>query len=216
MFTTLVTVTLFAVAAINGAAADTTPDVETPSNVTTCAPTNISWTPTTGPYDAIIVASDDPCGDALVDFGVQDGTSVSWTPNIAPGTQVVISVVDGNDEESWSGTITIQQGSDISCVPADALAAASSSAAAASSSAVASSSVASDSASVAVTGTTLVVTGAASTASVSSASASSSAGPLGAVGQDGPLEASSNGAMTLATAPIMVLSAFAGILVLFL
>ncbi|KAJ3851596.1 hypothetical protein EV368DRAFT_65638 [Lentinula lateritia] len=218
MFTTLVTVTLFAAAAINGAAAQLT--IQTPS-MTTCEPVDLTWSSTTGPYNLIMVSPDDPCGDALVDLGDQDGTSVSWTPNVAPGTQLELSLVDANDEEAWSGTITVAQGSDTSCVPADALAAASSSAAASSvSSSVSSSSadasasaVSSISASVAVTGTTLVVTGAA-TASASSASASSSSGPVGAVGENGPLEASSNGAMTLATTPIMVLSAVAGILVL--
>ncbi|KAJ4494854.1 hypothetical protein C8J55DRAFT_497788 [Lentinula edodes] len=215
MFTTLVTVTLFAAAAINGAAAQLT--IQTPS-MTTCEPVDLTWSSTTGPYNLIMVSPDDPCGDALVDLGDQDGTSVSWTPNVAPGTQLELSLVDANDEEAWSGTITVAQGSDTSCVPADALAAASSSVAAASSSvssssADASSFVSSISASVAVTGTTLVVTGAA-TASASSASASSSSGPVGAVGENGPLEASSNGAMTLATTPIMVLSAVAGILVL--
>ncbi|KAJ3893254.1 hypothetical protein GG344DRAFT_75138 [Lentinula edodes] len=215
MFTTLVTVTLFAAAAINGAAAQLT--IQTPS-MTTCEPVDLTWSSTTGPYNLIMVSPDDPCGDALVDLGDQDGTSVSWTPNVAPGTQLELSLVDANDEEAWSGTITVAQGSDTSCVPADALAAASSSVAAvstsiSSSSADASSAVSSISASVAVTGTTLVVTGAA-TASASSASASSSSGPVGAVGENGPLEASSNGAMTLATTPIMVLSAVAGILVL--
>ncbi|KAJ3907896.1 hypothetical protein F5879DRAFT_999138 [Lentinula edodes] len=215
MFTTLVTVTLFAAAAINGAAAQL--NIQTPS-MTTCEPVDITWSSTTGPYNLIMVSPDDPCGDALVDLGDQDGTSVSWTPNVAPGTQLELSLVDANDDEAWSGTITVAQGSDTSCVPADALAAASSSVAAVStsvlsSSADASSAVSSISASVAVTGTTLVVTGAA-TASASSASASSSSGPVGAVGENGPLEASSNGAMTLATTPIMVLSAVAGILVL--
>ncbi|KAJ3878267.1 hypothetical protein F5051DRAFT_406288 [Lentinula edodes] len=216
MFTTLVTVTLFAAAAINGAAAQLT--IQTPS-MTTCEPVDLTWSSTTGPYNLIMVSPDDPCGDALVDLGDQDGTSVSWTPNVAPGTQLELSLVDANDEEAWSGTITVAQGSDTSCVPADALAAASSSAAAVSSSVSSSSAdastaaVSSISASVAVTGTTLVVTGAA-TASASSASASSSSGPVGAVGENGPLEASSNGAMTLATTPIMVLSAVAGILVL--
>ncbi|KAH7877207.1 uncharacterized protein C8R40DRAFT_1168541 [Lentinula edodes] len=216
MFTTLVTVTLFAAAAINGAAAQL--NIQTPS-MTTCEPVDITWSSTTGPYNLIMVSPDDPCGDALVDLGDQDGTSVSWTPNVAPGTQLELSLVDANDDEAWSGTITVAQGSDTSCVPADALAAASSSVAAASSSISSSSAdastsaVSSISASVAVTGTTLVVTGAA-TASASSASASSSSGPVGAVGENGPLEASSNGAMTLATTPIMVLSAVAGILVL--
>ncbi|GAW10181.1 hypothetical protein LENED_012421 [Lentinula edodes] len=203
MFTTLVTVTLFAAAAINGAAAQL--NIQTPS-MTTCEPVDITWSSTTGPYNLIMVSPDDPCGDALVDLGDQDGTSVSWTPNVAPGTQLELSLVDANDDEAWSGTITVAQGSDTSCVPADALAAASSSSVAAASSSVSSSSadassaVSSISASVAVTGTT--------------ASASSSSGPVGAVGENGPLEASSNSAMTLATTPIMVLSAVAGILVL--
>jgi hypothetical protein len=196
MFATLLTVTLFAAAALNGAAAqDLT--IDTPQ-MTTCEPVDITWSSTQGPYNLIMVAPGE-C-DALVDLGDQDGTSVTWTPDVAPGTQLELSLLDANNEEAWSGTITVQQGSNTSCVSSQALAAASSSA--------------SDASSVSITGTTLVVTGAATTEAASaSASASSSIGPVGAVGNNGPLS-NSNGAMTHATSPVMILSAIAGILFL--
>lgn len=186
MFSTLVTVTLFAAAAINGAAAQQL-SISTPQ-MTTCQSVDITWSSTQGPYNLIMVAPGE-C-DALVDLGDQDGTSVSWTPNVAPGTQLELSLVDSQGQEAWSNTITVAQGSDTSCVSPEALAAA-----------AASSSVVS-------TATTSVVT---ASTTPSASPSPSNAGPLGAVGNNGPIEAS-NGAMTHATAPIMILSAVAGIL----
>jgi hypothetical protein len=216
MFATLVTVTLFAAAAINGAAAQLS--IETPT-MTTCQPVEITWGATTGPYNLIMVSPDDPCGDAIVDLGDIDGTSVSYTPALAPGTQVELSLVDSLDNEAWSGSITIGQGSDTSCVPADLLASASSSAAATSSSAVVASSsdVAASSvvsSSIAVTGTTLVVTSSVASAAQSASSSASSpaASVVGAVGESGPLGGSSNGAMTHVAAPFMLLSAITAVL----
>jgi len=210
MFATLVTVTLFAAAAINGAAAQSDDlAIATPS-MTTCQPVDITWTGGTGPFDLIAVPASDPCGDALVDWGVLNNNSVSYTPNLAAGTQIELSIEDSTGFEAWSGTITIGQGSDTSCVTA---AAASSSGTSPTGTSSIASSSASSSDSVAVTGTTLLVTGTAATSAAAS-SASSNAGPLGAVGNNGPLEASSNGAMAHATSPFMLLSAVAGLLIL--
>jgi len=198
MFATLITVALFAVATFNGVAAQADLTIDTPQGVTTCVPVTISWSGGTGPYDLIAVSPSDPCGTPLVDFGVLNNNSITWIPNFPAGTQLEFSVQDADGNVAWSGTVTIAQGSDTSCIPADA------------SSSAASSSDAS-SASVAVTGTTMVITGSAPT-QPASASSSAPAGPLGAVGNNGPLEASSNGAITHATAPIMLLSALAGLL----
>lgn len=201
MFATLVTVTLFAA----GAAAQLS--ISTPT-LTTCEPAEFTWGATNGPYDLILVSPSDPCGDAMVDLGVVDGTSVSYTPEYPAGTQLEASLVDANDNEAWSGTMTVVQGSNTSCIPASLLASASASstaAASSSSAAAASSSIATD-----VTGTTLVVTGTAAS-SASSSTSSSVSGPLGAVGDSGPL-GSSNGALAQASAPFMVISAVAAVL----
>jgi hypothetical protein len=209
MFATLVTVTLFAAAAINGATAQLT--LTTPT-LTTCEPAEFTWGATNGPYDLILVSPSDPCGDAMVDLGVIDGTSVSYTPEYPAGTQLEASLVDANDNEAWSGTMTVVQGSNTSCIPASLLASASSTAAASSSSSAAavSSSIATD-----VTGTTLVVTGTAASSSASSATTSAS-GPLGAVGDSGPLGGSKNGALARVSAPFMVISTVAAVLAFFL
>jgi len=212
MFATLVTVTLFAAAAINGAVAQLT--ISTPS-LTTCEPAEFTWGATNGPYDLILVSPSDPCGDAMVDLGVIDGTSASYTPEYPAGTQLEASLVDANDNEAWSGTITVAQGSNTSCIPASLLASASSTASSASASASSSASGDSSSVATAVTGTTLVVTGSAATVKESaSASASATESAVGAVGDSSPLGASSgsNGALAQVTAPFMMLSAVAGII----
>lgn len=204
MFATLVTVTLFAAAAFNGVAAQSDLTIDTPQGVTTCEPVTFNWSGGSGPFDLIAVSPSDPCGTPLVDFGDLNNNSLTWIPNLPAGTQLELSLEDATGDVAWSGTITIAQGSDTSCIPDDA------SSSSAASSSDASSSDAS-SASVAITGTTMVITGPAPT-QPASASSSAPAGPLGAVGNNGPLEASSNGAMTHATAPIMILSAIAGLL----
>jgi hypothetical protein len=198
MFATLVTVTLFAAAAFNGVAAQSDLTIDTPQEVTTCEPVTFNWTGGSGPFDLIAVSPSDPCGTPVVDFGALNNNSLTWIPNLPAGTQLELSLEDANENVAWSGTFTIAQGSDTSCISG-----------AASSSSAASSAAASSS--VAVTGTTMVITGSAPT-QPASASSSAPAGPLGAVGNNGPLEASSNGAMTHATAPIMLLSAIAGLL----
>jgi len=214
MFATLATVTLFAAVAINGAAAQLT--ISTPT-LTTCEPIDFTWTDSaSGPYDLILVSPTDPCGDAIVDLGVIDGTSVSYTPELAPGTQLEGSLIDADGNEAWTATMTIVQGSNTSCIPASLLSSASSTAissSAASSSAASSSATSSstDATATAVAGTTLVVTGDAAT--VAESNSASATGPAEAVGSNAPLGASKGSSgSTKVNAPIMILSAIAGVI----
>jgi len=113
MFATLFQVTLFCVVALQGVLADFT--IYTPQ-FTQCEPANITWTQSQGPYDLIITPAEDPCGDAIVDFGEINGLSTSYTVNIAAGTQVVLSLQDSEGEEAWSGTITVNGSDNTSCL----------------------------------------------------------------------------------------------------
>ncbi|KAG6883043.1 hypothetical protein C0992_009881, partial [Termitomyces sp. T32_za158] len=83
-----------------------------------CQEAPISWAPTTGPYNLIVVAAEDPCGDALFDLGDHDGTSIHWTAALPAGAQVQLSLEDSTGDEAWSGVITVGKSSDSSCVPA--------------------------------------------------------------------------------------------------
>ncbi|EEB93923.1 hypothetical protein MPER_07356, partial [Moniliophthora perniciosa FA553] len=84
-----------------------------------CQDVQLTWEATKGPYNIPVVPANDPCeGDVLADLGDTDATSVTWKPDLPAGWQVILSALDGNDEEAWSGTITIG-GGDSSCVRAE-------------------------------------------------------------------------------------------------
>jgi len=114
MYSTLFATTLFFALAALRVAADFT--VYTPE-FTQCQTATLNWDSTVGPYDVIIVPASDTCGDELADLGEVDTNTLQW-PNvpIPAGTQVVISVLDANGQEGWSGTITVQSSDDDSCL----------------------------------------------------------------------------------------------------
>lgn len=114
MYSTLFTTTLVFVLAALRVRAEFT--VYTPV-LTQCKPATLNWDPASGPYDVIIVPSSDPCGDALVDLGDVGATTFQWSQVTIPaGTQVTISVLDSNDQEGWSGSVTVQPSDDNSCL----------------------------------------------------------------------------------------------------
>ncbi|KIK10056.1 hypothetical protein K443DRAFT_670691 [Laccaria amethystina LaAM-08-1] len=115
MYSTLLTVALFIAPLIQGALADFA--INSPDLVQ-CKSSKISWSPTTGPYNLIVVPGDQPCGDALVEIGDFDGTFTNWVVALPAGKQVVLSLVDAQDNEAWSKTITVGASSDTSCLPA--------------------------------------------------------------------------------------------------
>jgi hypothetical protein len=115
MFSTLLTVALFVAPAIQGVFADFA--INSPKLVQ-CQSSQISWAPTKGPYNLIVVPASDPCGDALVNVGDFTTTDISWTTTIPAGTVVQLSLLDADDNEAWSNNITIGASSDTSCLPA--------------------------------------------------------------------------------------------------
>jgi hypothetical protein len=118
MFSTLVKVALFAPLAIQGVLAFA---VNNPV-MNQCEETTISWERTDDPYNVIVVAAANPCGDALADLGDFNTTITKWKVTIPAGTVVQVSVVDSKEEEAWSGNITVGAG-DSSCLPASSKAA---------------------------------------------------------------------------------------------
>ncbi|KAI0833526.1 hypothetical protein BC628DRAFT_1308047 [Trametes gibbosa] len=167
MYSTLVSVALFSALAIQGALAEFT--VNTPE-IVQCEPVKLSWDSTGAKsYNVIIVPNDDPCNGVLADLGDHTVNHITWTPDLKEGAVVMVSVLDSNEDEGWSGAVIVKQGNDTSCLPGAASSAASASAA----SATAKSSA---SASSAVSGTTLVVNPAAGPSVTTAPSAPSSPG----------------------------------------
>ncbi|KAH0585289.1 hypothetical protein J132_10058 [Termitomyces sp. J132] len=220
MFSTLLTVALFAAPALADFA------VNTP-NLVQCQSAEISWAPTTGPYNLIVVSAEDPCGDALFDLGDHDGTSIHWTAALPAGANVQISVEDSTGDEAWSGVITVGKSNDSSCVPASvadiaksesASEAASSSIQASSSakassakasSAKASSTQASSTTAQSPSGTTVVVT---PTATVNVAASTAEDPAPSAVGAAASNPLLGNGASSVRQSASVVLGALAAVL----
>ncbi|KAF6759934.1 hypothetical protein DFP72DRAFT_806177 [Ephemerocybe angulata] len=106
MYSTLITaVALFVVPALAGFAINN-PDLKQ------CSDAKISWEPTKGPYNIIAVDAADPCGEPLAEIGdFADGTSkTTWKVTIPAGTVVQLSIADANDNEAWSGNLTVGAG----------------------------------------------------------------------------------------------------------
>ncbi|KAI9061311.1 hypothetical protein FKP32DRAFT_1604952 [Trametes sanguinea] len=117
MYPTLVSVALFSALAIQGALADFT--VVTPPEFVQCEPIQLTWDNTNAKsYNVIIVPSDDPCNEVVQDYGDHTTPHITITPTFKEGSQVMISVLDSNDQEGWSGSITVKKGNDTSCLPA--------------------------------------------------------------------------------------------------
>jgi len=113
MYSTLFTITLFFALALR-VRADLT--VYTPV-FTQCQPATLTWDATSGPYDVLVLDSNNLCGDPLAEFDNVDVTTFSWPAvTLAAGKQVTIAVFDSTNAEGWSASITVQPGSDSSCL----------------------------------------------------------------------------------------------------
>ncbi|KAH9903067.1 hypothetical protein C8Q73DRAFT_34199 [Cubamyces lactineus] len=126
MYSTLVSVALFSALAIQGALADFT--VVTPSEITQCDSVQLKWDSTGAKtYDVAFVSPEDPCGTTIQDFGDDHTVNhITVKPAVAAGTKVMISVIDSDGQEGWSGEITVKAGNDTSCLPGAASSAAAS------------------------------------------------------------------------------------------
>jgi len=184
MFSTLVSVALFSLAAVKGANAQFS--VATPT-ITQCQPVELTWTGGDASYAVLAVPPSDPC-DTIADFGDHNGTSGTFTVPAPAGSTVAFLVIDSNAAEAWTNNIVIGASNDTSCLSAAQL---SSIAAASSSSSSSSSSVAASSQS-AASATTLVVS--------PTGGSGSGSGPAGAVESDAPDAPNTSGAASAAGA----------------
>lgn len=90
-------------------------NVETPV-FTQCAPVQLSWDSTTGPYEILIANQSDPCGYAVADLGEFDTNSATWTVTIPQGWSVVMTIEDGQQNDAWSQPIVVQPSGNMSCL----------------------------------------------------------------------------------------------------
>ncbi|KAJ7126891.1 hypothetical protein C8R44DRAFT_779827 [Mycena epipterygia] len=112
MFATLLTLALFAAPALNGVAAF---NINSP-DLTQCGSAHISWDATKGPYNLIVVDSNDPCGAVLADLGDHNSTSITWKVDFASNKTLMFSLEDANGDEAWSSAMTVAASADASCL----------------------------------------------------------------------------------------------------
>ncbi|TFK92659.1 hypothetical protein K466DRAFT_581687 [Polyporus arcularius HHB13444] len=177
MYSTLVSVALFSTLAIQGALADFAVNTV---DLVQCEPVQLTWDNVgSKSYNVALVSSANPCDDVLAEYGDHSVNHITVTPALKAGEKVLISVL-GDNEDGWSGEITVKQGKDDSCLPAALRVASSSSSSAAPS-------TSSTAAAASVSGTTLVVNPAAGPTGAGSAPAapSSTGGGASAVGAAG-------------------------------
>jgi len=117
MYSTLVSVALFAVAFVGQAsAADLF--LSQPKELVQCQNVKLTWDKTSAPYDLVVVPAKDPCNTVLVDLGANHtDTSYTWNTNLKAGTEVVFSLLDATGQEGWTGSLTIKPSNDSSCLP---------------------------------------------------------------------------------------------------
>ncbi|KAG7089584.1 hypothetical protein E1B28_011251 [Marasmius oreades] len=90
--------------------------MNTPTNLVTCQPVQLTWMGGTAPYFVSIQDGNNPSGAALQQFPPQNGTAVTWTVNIPPNTRLVLLLRDSNGQTSLTAPITVQPGSSTDCV----------------------------------------------------------------------------------------------------
>jgi len=91
--------------------------INTPANAVTCQPLLITWSGGTPPYFLSVLPGADPNGQALVDFGQQDGTSFTWTAvNQQANTQLGLTLRDSNGNTAQSAPFTVNGGSNTTCL----------------------------------------------------------------------------------------------------
>ncbi|RXW24300.1 hypothetical protein EST38_g1567 [Candolleomyces aberdarensis] len=102
--------------------------INTPTGVVTCQPMMLSYGQGTPPYYVSILPGGQVSGTPYHTWPATDATSMTWVVDLPGGTAVSLVVKDGTGAQAYSDAITIQPGSDSSCL--NGAAAANSSAAA--------------------------------------------------------------------------------------
>jgi len=67
-------------------------------------------------YLVSVVPSDDPCAESLIAIPQTTSTSVQFMVSIPSGTSVEMVADSADGQETWSGTVIVQPGTDSSCL----------------------------------------------------------------------------------------------------
>lgn len=106
--TTLVSAIAFFSATVQAAEAQTSDfKVNTPKTVASCKPLNLTWAKTKGPYNLILVHSNDPCGPIIADLGDHKTNQFLWN-TMVPAGNYSLSIEDAKGNEGWSARFEVK------------------------------------------------------------------------------------------------------------
>ncbi|KAG9314882.1 hypothetical protein JVU11DRAFT_3984 [Chiua virens] len=148
--------------------------VNTPGNVVECQPTQISWSGGTGPFYLSLEPAGQTSATPLMTFPTQNGNSYTWTVNVATGTSFTIALKDSTGSQAFSDIVTVQGGSDTSCLSSSAQASGTSGSSAASTGSSSGSTTSAAAGGSSTTATTKASSGSATSAGAPSSTSSSS------------------------------------------
>ncbi|KAK0500489.1 hypothetical protein EDD18DRAFT_1102588 [Armillaria luteobubalina] len=89
--------------------------INTPSGLTQCLPTLLSWSGGTGPYFLTVTSGTDPNGNPIANLGEQSGTSFTWTVTFPQGTGLVFNIRDQTGSVKQTAPVTVQTGGSTDC-----------------------------------------------------------------------------------------------------
>jgi len=89
--------------------------VSTPDSLKQCEEATFVITGANGAVWPFVVNPSTPCDDPLRELNDVTG-DLKWKPDLPVGTNVMVAIEDEAGDEAWSGALTIQPGSDSSCV----------------------------------------------------------------------------------------------------
>jgi hypothetical protein len=92
--------------------------ISTPTELKQCEEATFFITGAKGPFWPFVVNPSDPCADPYRELDDVTG-DLKWKPDLPVGTSVQLAIEDEAGNEAWSGALTIQPGSDYSCVPSN-------------------------------------------------------------------------------------------------
>jgi len=92
--------------------------INTPPNAVECEPTMFTWSGGTAPYYLALLPGGQASAAPLKQFPTQTSTSYSWLVDIQANVGFTISLKDSTGLTAFSDIVTVQPGSDTSCVNA--------------------------------------------------------------------------------------------------
>lgn len=90
--------------------------MNTPSSVVQCQPQLLTWTDGASPYYLSVIPGGQPAATPIKSFDTQTGNSLTWTVDIPGGTSVTFSLKDSTGAVAYTDMVTVQRGSDSSCL----------------------------------------------------------------------------------------------------